>query len=167
MHRTLIYLAIAVAVLPACAEPELQQSDAKALEHTGVASIIDGDTLDIRNNRYRFDGIDAPERGSRCGSVNVYQQASLYLADLTQGKNVSCVPTGKKNGNRSIATCFVNVDNKRLNLSQRLVEEGWARDWPHYSRGRYASAERMARSKKLGIWGLSCPEDLWGTRNYD
>lgn len=137
-------------------------------QHIGKASVIDGDTLDIRENRYRFDGIDAPERGSRCGTVNVYQKASLAVADLVEGKNVECRPNGSKNGKRLIATCYVlNPGSPDTNISESLVLMGWARDWPKYSKGRYASLEATARSEGSGIWGLDCPDDLWGSRNYD
>lgn len=33
---------------------------------TGRASVIDGDTIDIRGVRVRFNGIDAPEKWQRC-----------------------------------------------------------------------------------------------------
>jgi endonuclease YncB( thermonuclease family) len=47
-----------------------------------------------------------------------------------------------------------------------MVAAGWARDWPRFSHGRYASAEAAARLAHRGIWGLACPADLWGNRNY-
>ena len=155
-----------VSLAAAC--EQTYQSNEIDFEHTGVASIIDGDTLDIRDNRYRFNGIDTPERGARCGNTNVYQKASLALSDLVGRKNVQCEPNGKKNGKRLIATCFVLLpNNQRLNLSEELVSMGWARDWPKYSNGRYAKVEKQARLAKEGIWGLECPDDLWGNRNYD
>lgn len=160
-----LYILLAAIAAAACTQAEHVELD--AYEHVGVASIIDGDTLDIRENRYRFNGIDTPERGSRCGSVNVYQKAAFALSDITKGRNVTCEPNGTKTYDRLVATCFVDIDDKRVNLSQHLVEEGWARDWPRYSKGKYAGAERAARSKKLGVWGLTCPNDLWGDRNYD
>lgn len=157
----------ALAVLAVCACSDFRNAD-QNFEHTGAATIIDGDTLDIRENRYRFDGVDSPERGARCGAINVYQQASLFLADLAEGKNVECVPNGKKNGARLIATCFALVpDGERINLSERLVSSGWARDWPKYSGGRFSELERAARAENLGIWGLDCPNDLWGDREYE
>jgi endonuclease YncB( thermonuclease family) len=33
---------------------------------TGVASVIDGDTIEIHGVRIRFFGIDAPEGGQQC-----------------------------------------------------------------------------------------------------
>lgn len=41
---------------------------------SGTASVIDGDTIEIHGERIRLDGYDAPERGSVCGTVNVYQK---------------------------------------------------------------------------------------------
>ena len=52
---------------------------------TGRATVIDGDTIEVRGERIRLDAIDAPESGQtcevdgqpwRCG-----QQAALALAD--------------------------------------------------------------------------------------
>jgi len=62
---------------------------------TGVASVIDGDTLEIRGERIRLFGIDACEsrqlcedasgRPYRCG-----QQAALALADRIGRGTVRC-----------------------------------------------------------------------------
>jgi endonuclease YncB( thermonuclease family) len=62
----------------------------------GVASVIDGDTLEIHDRRIRLDGIDAPEsaqlclrdgRKERCG-----QASAFFLADLIGRRSVRCVP---------------------------------------------------------------------------
>ena len=128
----------------------------------GVASVVDGDTIDIHGERIRLSGFDAPERGRRCGTVNVYQKASNYLGDAIGRRTVTCNVTGT-NGNRLVATCYVGGTD----LGNVMVASGWARDWPRYSHRAYADEEANARRSKAGIWGLSCPDDLWGNRNYN
>ena len=90
----------------------------------GVASVVDGDTIDIHDQRIRLSGFDAPERGRRCGTVNVYQKASNYLYDYIQRQTVTCDVTGK-NGDRLVATCYV----RSKDLGEIMVASGWARDW--------------------------------------
>ncbi|MGB8526343.1 MAG: thermonuclease family protein [Rhodoplanes sp.] len=63
----------------------------------GVASVIDGDTIEIHGQRIRLFGIDAPESSQlcvrptgerwRCG-----QRASFALADRVGRATVSCQP---------------------------------------------------------------------------
>lgn len=128
----------------------------------GVASVTDGDTIEIHGQAIRIHGVDAPERGKRCGDVNVYQQASLALSDFIGTQTVSCIVNGN-DGDRAVASCSVgNID-----VAERMTREGWARDWPRYSNRAYADEEAAARAARRGIWGLECPADLWGTRNYD
>ena len=51
----------------------------------GVASIIDGDTLEIHGKRIRLHGIDAPESGQFCEKdgkqYRCGQQSALALSD--------------------------------------------------------------------------------------
>ncbi len=51
----------------------------------GMASVIDGDTIDIHGQRIRQHGIDAPESGQLCMAAGhrwrCGQQAALALAD--------------------------------------------------------------------------------------
>jgi endonuclease YncB( thermonuclease family) len=129
---------------------------------SGTASVIDGDTIEIHGQRIRLDGVDTPERGKRCGNVNVYQKAALSLSDFIGAATVSCTPEGKSD-ERITARC--DAHNKDLGLA--MAEAGWARDWLRYSGGDYAAAEAEARRAKKGLWGLTCPEDLWGNRVYD
>ena len=62
-------LALAVAAL-ACSREQPPASATEALrrdaEIIGVASVIDGDTLEIHDRRIRLDGIDAPESAQLC-----------------------------------------------------------------------------------------------------
>ena len=128
----------------------------------GTASVVDGDTIEIHGQRIRLSGFDTPESGKRCGDTNVYQSASLALSDFISNRTVTCSPTGTDRYDRVTATCSVGGTD----LGDYVVSQGWGRDWPRYSNGAYADEEATARLEGRGIWGLSCPADLWGDRDY-
>lgn len=143
-------------------------SQGPTLETLGAVSVVDGDTVIIGSTEYRFDGVDAPEAGAKCAGFNVYDAATAALTEITGSNEVECEPTGKKNRDRWIATCFVlDADGTRTNLSEAMVGLGWARDWPKFSNGKYADMESLARTGEAGIWGLKCPDNLWRNRDYD
>lgn len=129
----------------------------------GVASVVDGDTIEIHGQRIRLSGYDTPERGARCGKVNVYQKAAFALSDFVGNQTVTCVVTDTDRYDRLVATCSVGGTD----LGDHIVHEGWGRDWPQYSKRRYADEEAKARAARSGLWGLDCPSDLWGDRTYN
>lgn len=128
----------------------------------GLASVVDGDTIEIHGQRIRLSGFDTPESGSRCGDTNVYQSASLALSDFVANRTVTCTPSGTDRYQRVTAICTVGGTD----LGEYVVLQGWGRDWPRYSNGAYADEEEAARSSRRGLWGLQCPDDLWGDRDY-
>jgi endonuclease YncB( thermonuclease family) len=128
----------------------------------GIASVVDGDTIEIHDQRIRLSGFDTPESGKRCGDTNVYQSASLALSDFIANRTVTCTPTGTDRYDRVTATCSVGGTD----LGDYVVSQGWGRDWPRYSNGAYADEEAAARAGRRGLWALSCPADLWGDRDY-
>ncbi len=158
MHRNSFY--IAALALVACQAPTSIAQQAKI---EGVASVVDGDTIEIHGKRIRPQGYDTPERNKMCGSVNVYQEASLALADLIGRRTVTCVDTGERNNGRIIGVCSVGG----VDLGDHVVSQGWGRDWPRFSNRKYADEEAAAREAKRGLWGMSCPADLWSGRDYD
>ena len=127
---------------------EVLRRDAEII---GVASVIDGDTLEIHDRRIRLDGIDAPEsaqlclregRKERCG-----QRSALFLADLIGQGTVRCVPHDVDRYGRDIATCWLGD----VNLNERMVAVGQAVAYRKYSK-RYVAAEGEAEAAGLGIW---------------
>lgn len=152
-----------IAVAASCSSENAVAEEATPKSIIGVASVIDGDTIEVRGDRIRLSGFDTPERGAMCGTINVYQKAALALSDFIGTQNVDCEISGTDSYDRLIGVCSV----KGTDLGSHMVQSGWGRDWPRYSSGKYAADEKSARSGKQGIWGLTCGADLWGGRNYD
>jgi endonuclease YncB( thermonuclease family) len=136
-------LALIVAVF-AYAEPA-------AADVTGRASVVDGDTIEIRGERVRLFGIDAPESGQTCSvSGQPYrcgQQAALALADHIGQRTVRCEQRDRDRYGRIVAVCWVADED----ISRWLVEQGWALAFRKYST-RYVSEEEDARAAGRGIW---------------
>lgn len=118
----------------------------------GIASIIDGDTIEIHGQRVRFHGIDSPESRQlcqrddkpwRCG-----QAAALALSDYVGKRTVTCDEMGRDRWKRVIARCYVDG----VELNAWLVRQGWALDYPRYSKGEFADEQAEAEAAGRGIW---------------
>ena len=123
---------------------------------TGQASIIDGDTLEIHGTRIRLWGIDAPESTQLCRGEDSLQyrcgaKAANELDAFIAQRPVSCIPISLDRYGRTVATCSVG----RIDLADWLVRNGYALDWPHYSNGKYADAQREAERAGHGLWAGS------------
>jgi hypothetical protein len=96
-------------------------------ELVGVASVIDGDTIEIHGRRVRLHGIDAPEsaqtcldgrgREWRCG-----QQAALVLQELLGRRTVACYQRDIDRYGRFVKWTWRSSPRTRLALS--LPETG-------------------------------------------
>jgi endonuclease YncB( thermonuclease family) len=129
----------------------------------GAAAVTDGDTIRIDGVRIRLDGYDAPERGKTCGEVNVYESARAELDRFIAGREVTCrIVASPDRYGREIAQCSVGG----VDFGDHMVSQGWSRDWPRFSHGRYAGAEAQARRARRGLWGLACSGDVWSGRDY-
>jgi endonuclease YncB( thermonuclease family) len=136
---------------------------ATAQDIVGRASVIDGDTLDIRGERIRLSAIDAPESGQICqdASERDYrcgQRAALALSDKIGAQNVICRQEDRDRYGRTIATCFL----RDLDLNGWMVEQGHALAYLQYGGQRYATHEAKARAERRGVWaGAFTPPWEW------
>lgn len=140
--------AIALGIASATAAPA---ADAVA----GRATVIDGDTIEIRGARIRLHGVDAPESWQRCedGDGRLYRcgkEAAFALEQfLATSRPTRCDIVGRDRSKRLVSVCF-RADGRKVN--RWLVESGNAVDWEKYSNGAYADAQATARARGAGIW---------------
>lgn len=132
----------------------------------GRASVIDGDTLEVRGERIRLFGIDAPEsaqtcldadgRAYRCG-----QRAAFALSDKVGARPVVCEPTGKDRYGRIVARCSLAGED----LQAWMVRNGHALAFVRYSKD-YRRFEAEAKASGAGMWtGSFEPPWEWRRRS--
>lgn len=140
-------------------------SAAQALELSGPATVIDGDTLVVASRHVRIWGIDAPEHDQRCGRSDGAQWACGEfsrdaLVRAVRNERVTCQSDSQDRYGRDVARCSVGT----VDLGAEQVRDGWALDWQHYSHGAYAGQEAEARASLNGIWSGTF-ENPWDWRH--
>ncbi len=118
----------------------------------GRASVIDGDTIEIRDQRIRLFGIDAPESGQTCmnekgATYRCGQRAAQALDYRISDSVVTCEPKDKDRYGRVVAVCRAYGED----LSAWMAGLGWALAYREYS-VQYVPAEELARRRKAGMW---------------
>ena len=152
-----IFIVLPLTLAFAC----IPRADAqKGASLNGVARVKDGDTFYLGTLEIRLHGFDTPEEGKKCGTVKVYEEANAAMRAFADKKQVACIDTGRRNNGRIVADCTVGG----VDFGSHMVAQGWARDWPQFSGGKYCALERQARTAKRGLWGMACTTKLWGSR---
>lgn len=112
-----------------------------------VNHITDGDTLIVDGVKIRLHGIDAPElRDSEAGLA-----ARAHLTRLVAYSTLRCVLTGERSYDRYVAKCRLPTGE---DVAGRMVRDGWAVDWPRFSKGRYAGEQAQAYRAGIGMYAF-------------
>jgi endonuclease YncB( thermonuclease family) len=127
-----------------------------AAELIGVASVIDGDTLELHGQRIRLYGIDAFESAQRCvdtagASVRCGRLSAMALDELVSGRTLRCTPVDRDRYDRIVARCRT-LDT--ADLGAAMVAQGWAIAYRRFSQ-RYITQERAAEAARAGAWALA------------
>ena len=113
----------------------------------GKAIIIDGDTIQISDEKIRFAGIDTPEK-NKIG----HEFSKQKLKQKIDNNIVTCIREKKLDPwGRTVAECFIGNES----ISSFMVKNGYACDYVKYSKRKYAKEQEYAKSKKLGIWKMN------------
>ncbi|MCO6441792.1 MAG: thermonuclease family protein [Nitrococcus mobilis] len=122
---------------------------------TGVPLVVDGDTLEIRGERVRLYGIDAPEHAQPCYDSDGFpwrcgQKAAAALAARIGGRAVRCEGNERDRAGHRLAVCYLQGQD----LNAWMVRWGWASAYRCRSRD-YIGEERQAKAAELGVWSGS------------
>lgn len=140
------FLLLASVVLAAFASPVHAQTV------SGLARVLDGDTIAIGETRMRLYGIDAPETAQRCVDARrrpwgCGTSAAHRLERLIDGRPVTCESRGLDDYGRTLGVC--SAGGREVN--GQLVREGLAWAFVRYSAA-YVEVEKEARAGKRGVF---------------
>ena len=120
-------------------------------EIIGEARAFDGDRIEVKGQRIKLDGVDAPQpkqvcqrngKPWRCG-----EEARKALAAKINGRRVICVENKRDRKVWVLATC--SLEGK--DLGEWLLRNGWAVSAYMHSY-EYSRAEAAAKEERRGIW---------------
>lgn len=119
---------------------------------SGLAHVVDGDTVIVSGEKIRLNGIDAPETDQLCLSAasrtwSCGVDARDRLSARTHRRAWSCRVTGRDAYERWLADCSVEGED----INRWMVRDGWALSFKRYSR-RYDVAEALAMNGRKGVW---------------
>ena len=159
--RALLAVAVLVGIAAGItAKDLLPPARPAAMDVSGPARVVDGDTIDIAGQRIRLQGLDAPEQGQTClargQEWSCGQRATMALRGLIGSRPVDCRDEGRDRYGRTIGFCWVG----ETDIGRWLVRGGHAVAYWRYS-WRYGVDEVRARLAGAGVWqgDFQRPED--------
>ena len=149
MNKYYIFFLFLILSLTLCSA-KTQKLDQLKKEFYGKVRIIDGDSIEIKNEKIRFLGIDAFEKKQECirkdGTKYKCGEAAISnLLMIISGQPVRCVTKKKDHYKRWLATCYIGT----LDINENMVLYGNAFS---YMSKKYKTAENKAKKVNAGAW---------------
>ena len=149
MNKYYIFFLFLILSLTLCSA-KTQKLDQLKKEFYGKVRIIDGDSIEIKNEKIRFLGIDAFEKKQECirkdGTKYKCGEAAISnLLMIISGQPVRCVTKKKDHYKRWLATCYIGT----LDINENMVLYGNAFS---YMSKKYKTAENEAKKVNAGAW---------------
>lgn len=140
-----------------------------AYEISSSARVNEDGSLRISGKTVRLYGIHIPSTEHTCNNYRrppVCNSRAALALDFKIDGFVRCKIVGKTDEGSLIGQCRVGSSNfdKGEDLSAYLLERGWAVALPDAS-FEYQTLEKIAQSRKLGVWGI--PVDTIGADERD
>ena len=126
------------------------ETDQLKKEFYGKPRIIDGDSIEIKNEKIRLLGIDAFEKKQECSRKDgaKYKCGEIAISNLStiiSGQTIRCKVEKKDRYKRWLATCYIG----KLDINENMVSLGYAFS---YMSKKYKSAENDAMKVSEGAW---------------
>ena len=126
------------------------QQNIFAKEIYGNPRIIDGDSLEINNEKIRFLGIDAFEKNQKCfrkdkTEYNCGEEATSHLSTIISEQPVRCIAEKKDRYKRWLAICYIG----KLDINENMIAYGNAFS---YMSKKYKNVEEDAKKVNAGAW---------------
>ena len=149
MNKYYIFFLFLILSLTFCSA-KTQKLDQLKKEFYGKVRIIDGDSIEIKNEKIRLLGIDAFEKKQECirkdGTKYKCGEAAISnLLMIISGQPVRCVTKKKDHYKRWLATCYIGT----LDINENMVLYGNAFS---YMSKKYKTAENEAKKGSAGAW---------------
>ncbi|TCK48967.1 endonuclease YncB(thermonuclease family) [Xanthomonas vasicola] len=125
---------------------------AGAAELVGRATVTDGDTITVAQQRIRLWGIDAPESAQQCTAHDgsawpCGRRAAAALDGYLLDKTVRCQRNDTDRYGRTVAECFVQGQS----INAWMVRSGWAVAYRQYATA-FSADERIAQQQRRNLW---------------
>ncbi|KHL53828.1 succinoglycan biosynthesis protein [Xanthomonas cannabis pv. cannabis] len=130
----------------------LLMSPVAAAEIVGRATVTDGDTITVAQQRIRLWGVDAPESAQQCSDQlgrpwPCGRRSAAALDSHLTDQTVRCQPKETDRYGRTVAECTVQGQS----VNRWMVRSGWAVAYRQYATA-FVSDERLAQQQQRNLW---------------